>query len=253
MHLEEFATGHSIWHRMDPRVKLVGAGAFALVTAVCDHLPALLLALALSTLAVAAARLDLRQVAIRMGAVNGFVLLLWLFLPFTTPGEVLWRWGWLALHREGLLLALAITLKANAIAGTTIALLGTSPVFSLVHALIHLKAPQKLVQLFFFCFRYVSVIHGEYLRLRTSMRIRCFRPRTDLHTYRSFAYLLGMLFVRSFDRSQRIYQAMVLRGFTGTFWTLDHFRMRRADWCALIGMAACVGVVVFLQTTESWT
>ncbi len=247
MHLEEFALGRSLWHRTDPRVKLTAAGAFAVVTATSTRFPAMGCALGLAAVALAAARLDARKLAVRLAAVNGFVLFLWLFLPFTTPGEVWIRWGPLAVRREGLALAAAITFKTNAIVMVTIALLGTSTVFDLVHALIHLRIPNRLVQLFFFCFRYITVIHEEYLRLRASMRIRCFRPRTDLHTYRSLAYLVGMLFVRSYERSERIYQAMVLRGFSGTFWTLNHFHMHRRDWLTLAGCAAGILLVLVLQ------
>ena len=84
-------------------------------------------------------------------------------------------------------------------------------------------------------------------RIRASMRLRCFHPKTDLHTYRSMANLFGMLFVRSFDRSQRIYQAMVLRGYTGTFWTLSHFRMRPSDWGALVFLSSIIAVEVLIQ------
>ena len=247
MHLEEFAVGRSVWHRMDPRVKIIGVTAFAVVTAVSSGMWALVFAFILSASALAAARLETRQVAIRMAVVNGFVLFLWLFLPFTTPGEVMAQWGWLTVHREGIILASSITLKANAIAAATIALLGTSTVFDLVHGMVHMRMPAKLVQLFFFTYRYLSVIHREYLRLRAGMRVRCFHSGTNLHTYRSLAYLVGMLFVRSFDRSERIYHAMVLRGFSGTFWTLNHFRMRRSDWAALGLMALAIGVEIGLQ------
>jgi cobalt/nickel transport system permease protein len=249
MHLEEFAEGHSLWHRMDPRVKILGVVSFAVVTAVSDRMSALVFAFGLALCALLIARLDTRQVLIRMGVINGFVLFLWLFLPFTTQGEVVAQLGGLDVHREGIVLALSITIKANAIAGITIALLGTSTIFDLVHGLIHLKVPQRIVQLFFFTYRYISVIHSEYLSLRSSMRIRCFHPGTNFHTYRSFAYLVGMLFVRSLDRSERIYQAMILRGFSGTFWTLDHFHMHRSDWAALAMMVLCVAVQIGLQVS----
>ncbi len=249
MHLEEFSQGRSPWHRMDPRVKILGALAFALVTAVSTRPAVPAVSALLGAAALATAGLDLKEVGKRLLAVNAFILFLWFFLPFTTPGETVAGQGWLAVSREGLLLGLSITLKANAVAMATIALLGTSSIFHLVHGLVHLKVPNSLVQIFFFTYRYISVIHREYLSLRSSMRLRCFRPRTDLHTYRSYAYLLGMLFVRSFDRSERIYQAMILRGFTGTFWTLDHFEMRRTDWAALALMALCVLLLVILQTT----
>ena len=246
MHLEEFAEGRSLWHKMDPRVKILGVFSFSVVTAVCGDFIVLIIAAAASLVALLLARLDMRQVVIRLAAVNGFVLFLWLFLPFTTPGEVLTSWGWLDVHREGILLSLSITLKANTIAVATITLLGTSSIFDLVHALVHLKVSNRLIQLFFFCYRYLSVIHHEYTRLRTSMRIRCFKPYMCIHCYRSFAYLVGMLFVRSNDRSERIYQAMLLRGFTGTFWTLDHFHMHRSDWIAAGVIAALVLAMIGL-------
>jgi cobalt/nickel transport system permease protein len=247
MHLEEFAEGQSFWHRMDPRVKILGVIGFALVTALATRTTVQAVAILVGFGAIATAQLDLKKVASRMAVVNGFVLFLWIFLPFTTGGRGVAQIGGLTLTAEGVLLAVSVTLKANAIAAATIALLGTSSVFDLVHALIHLRVPERLVQLFFFCYRYISVIHMEYVRLRNSMRLRCFTPRTDLHTYRSFAFLLGMLFVRSFDRSERIHQAMVLRGFAGTFWTLDHFHMHGRDWITLTGMSLLIGSMILLQ------
>ena len=247
MHLEEFAEGKSLWHRMDPRVKILGFLSFAVVTAVSIDFSILLLAVCLSLTALLLAGLDMHEVTVRLSALNGFVLFLWLFLPFTTAGEVIWRLGWLDVHREGVLLAGAITLKANSIAMATIALLGTSSIFDLVHALTHLKVPGKLVQLFFFSYRYISVIHQEYTRLRNSMRVRCFSPSMTVHGYRSIANLVGMLFVRSADRSEMIYKAMVLRGFTGTFWTIDHFHMHRSDWIAAALMGGVVLGMIGLQ------
>lgn len=247
MHLEEFAEGQSVWHRMDPRVKILGLFAFAVVTAVSADPRVLAMAGCMALAALATAGLDVKQVSIRLAALNGFILFLWLFLPFTTPGDVMAHWGWLEVHREGVVLALTITVKANSIAMATIALLGTSSIFDLVHALTHLKVPGQLVQLFFFSYRYVSVIHQEYTRLRASMRARCFRPRMNMHGYRTFANLVGILFVRSYDRSERIYRAMLLRGFVRTFWTIDHFHMHRSDWVAAAAMGTLILWMIVLQ------
>ena len=247
MHLEEFAFGQSFWHRMDPRVKIMGLVFFALATAVSNNFGALLVALSACLLALFTAHLSPRQVFIRLCAVNAFILFLWVFLPFSTPGEVMVRMGSLAVHREGVILSLAITVKANAIASATIVLLGTSGIFDLGHALVHLKVHRRMVWLFFFSYRYVTVIHAEYSRLRASMRVRCFRPRLGLHGLRSLANLVGMLFVRSCDRSERIYQAMLLRGFSGMFWTLDHFHMHRSDWIAAGAMALLILAMIGLH------
>jgi len=66
------------------------------------------------------------------------------------------------------------------------------------------------------------------------MRIRGFKPSTAVHTYKTFGYLIGMLLIRSFERSERIYNAMLCRGFHGRFFLLDHFKVMKKDIVLLI-------------------
>ena len=74
------------------------------------------------------------------------------------------------------------------------------------------------------------------------MKLRGFRPRMDRHTYRAYGYLVGMLLVRSLDRSDRIVAAMKCRGFRGRFYLLDHFAFSVRD--ALFGAASMVVLLV---------
>ncbi|MGO9119089.1 MAG: cobalt ECF transporter T component CbiQ [Desulfomonilaceae bacterium] len=230
MDIEEFSLGDSWVHHADPRVKILATLIFAVVVALNHSLLASTLALTFPIVLVIAARLDLKKVLVRLALVNGFVVFLWFFLPFTFPGEIVWSLGPLDIHREGILYSLLITLKSNAIVLMVIALLGTSPVFNLVHALSHMWVPGKIVHLFFFCFRYIHVIHEEYHRLVNAMKVRGFKPGTNMHTYRTHAYLVGMLLVMSFDRSKRILAAMKCRGFKGKFYILHDYGMKKADY-----------------------
>ena len=122
-----------------------------------------------------------------------------------------------------------ITLKGNAIVLIYTALLGTTELAALGHALSHLHVPDKLTQLFVFTVRYVDVLHHEYMRLATAMKARCFHPRVNAHTYRMFGYLVAILLTRSLDRSERIMDAMKCRGFNGKFYLLDHFAVKCRD------------------------
>ena len=237
MHLEEFAEGSSFLHRLDPRVKFLAIVPYVLVIAIMPGQTGPFAALLVSTLLTALARIDMKKLLSRLVAVNVFIFLLWVFIPFSYPGEAVFQIGPLTATREGILYALSITLKTNAIVLATIAILGTSEVFSLAHALIHLKVPDKLVHLFFFFYRYISVLHEEYSRLKNAMLIRCFRSGTNMHTYRTYAYLVGMLIVRSYERSQRIYQAMLCRGFKGRFPVASHFRLGKVDVAFGLSMA----------------
>ena len=229
MHLEEFAEGNTLLHRLDPRVKFVTAVPFIGLTAVEPRFAGLVVSLGMGAVLALWARLDARKLLVRLLVVNAFVVMIWLFLPFSVPGREAVSLGPFTATEEGIRSSLAITLKTTAIVLLTIAVFGTSEVFSLAHALVHLKVPRKLVHLFFFFYRYLSVLHAEYTRLRTAMKLRGFRPASGMHTYRTYAYLVGMLLVRSYERSERIYEAMLCRGFHGHFPVISHFHLHGED------------------------
>jgi cobalt/nickel transport system permease protein len=241
MEMEEFALGDSWVHDLDPRVKIIVTVLFSFVVALNPNFIGTAASLTAPTVLLIAARVSFRKVLARLAIVNGFILFIWLFLPFTVPGETIYKFGPLWVRREGIQAALLVTLKSNSIILMVIAMLGTSQIFTLVHALSHLCVPDKLVHLFFFCFRYVHVIHHEYHRLINAMKIRGFKPKTDMRTYRAYSYLVGMMLVRSFDRSKRIQHAMKCRGFKGKFYILHHYRMNHRDYalaCSSIAFSA---------------
>lgn len=245
MHLEEFAEGSTFLHRLDPRVKFITASPFIMAVSVMGGLRGPVFALFVSSLLALAARLHPKKLLGRLAAVNLFVLVLWLFLPFSVEGKTIFSIGQLRASSEGVLLVLSITLKTNAIVLATVSVFGTSEVFSLAHALVHLRAPGKLIHLFFFFYRYISVLHEEYLRLRRAMRLRGFKPATNMHTYRTFAYLVGMLIVRSHERSEGIYRAMLCRGFKDRFPVMRHFGLTPKDVLAGAGMALASALAIF--------
>ena len=194
-----FEQGRSFAHRLDPRARLLAAAAFSVVVALSNRFQVLLPAAVGALTLVILAGLPAGAVARRLLVVNGMVALLWLFLPFTVPGPSWFRLGPLSGTLEGTLYATRITLKSNAIVLVLIALVSTMPVYTLGRAMRTLRVPRKIVQLFLFTYRYVHVILREYQRLITAARVRGFRPRTNLHTYRTYALLLGMLLVKSYE------------------------------------------------------
>jgi len=226
---ETFHQGNSIIHRLDPRVRIVVAIAFSLVIAVSRRFPAVGAGLALGLLLALAARLPLVATLKRLIPLNLFMLVLLAVLPLTTPGSVLVQVGPLSASKAGLLLAAAVTVKGNAILLCLTALLATMEIVTLGHALGHLWVPEKLTHLLLFTVRYLDLLHHEYSRLAGAMKVRCFRARMNAHTYRTVAWLVGMLLVRSLDRSERIVAAMKCRGFRGRFYVLEHFAFAGRD------------------------
>jgi cobalt/nickel transport system permease protein len=248
---EEFSTGKSFVHGLDPRIKIIVAALFSVVVATSTNFTALIPALAVSLFLIVLTKLSTRKVFYRLLLVNGLILFLWLLLPFTFKGEQLFTIGPLVGTKEGVMYASQITVKCNAILLAMIALLATIPVFTLGHAMSQLYFPEKIIHLFLFTYRYIHVIFQEYHRLINAMRIRGFIPQTNLHTYRSYAYLVGMLLVKSYDRAERVHKAMLCRGFSGKYFTLSRFSIKIGDIFYLSFMLAAILGLVILQWTAT--
>ncbi len=244
---EPFAYGESFMHRLDPRIKLVSGVLVTLPTAVASNCSPACLALVLACILVLMAKLDPKKILARLLVINGFIAFLWLFLPFSTPGTEVWSMGPFSATAEGIRLSTLITIKSNAIAIALMALVATIPVQTLGRAMQELRIPDKLCNLLLFSYRYIFVIEREYQRLTTAQRARGFRPGTNMHTYKTYAYLVGMLLVKSWDRAERVYQAMLCRGFRNKFYSLTEFACTTRDWTFL---AAAILCCAFLATDE---
>ena len=211
------ARARSILEGVDPRTRVIGSFLFAAAVVALDRSAPLLVALAIAVAAVFAAGLRPRRLVRMLAALDGSMALVIATLPFTTPGRPFLSLAGFDASVEGLTAAVQIALKANAVALMALALLGSSELPEIGHALRRLGVPAKLTQLLLMTVRYIEVLGREYRRLRTAMAVRGFRMRCNLHTWRTLGQLFGMLFARSFDRSARISEAMRCRGFNGEF------------------------------------
>ncbi len=219
----------SLLDRIDPRGRILVALAFSALTAVTNRPLTVVAALAVAALCTALSGLRPATILRRMAPVNLFMLLLIAVMPLTSGGREIGRLGPLAYGEDGLRLALTIAVKGNAIVLMLVALLGSLDVNSVGHALSHLRVPDKLTHLLLFTVRYLDVLRREHGRLSAAMRLRAFRPGANMHTYRTYGHMIGMLLVRSLDRSERVVDAMKCRGFRGHFYLLDHFHFSRRD------------------------
>ena len=242
-----FAEGNGWLLDIDPRLRVLAAMGFAAVVAVAYDFRTLFVALLLSLLVIASSRLSLRRVARHLLAPMLFLTLLWLVLPWSYEGPVWIQVGPLAITRPGVILCCQISLKTIALMTAFMALVATMSVDTLGHALNRLRLPDKMVHLLLITYRYLFVIEQEYQRLVRAMKIRNFKPRTNLHSYRTYAYLVGMLFVRASERARRVHCAMICRGFSGRFVSL-----RRFPPSPLNPVFSCgaTGVVVLLVVLE---
>ena len=239
---ETFAYGKSFLHRLDPRGKVIAALVFCSVIAITDRTIPLLVGLGYAFILVLLARLSWQALLKRLLIFNIFIVFVWI-LVLTSPGETLYVIGPITISRTGVKIASSITLKANVIFLITVALITTIPMVSLGHALRQIGLPAKFIHLFTFTYRYMHVLEKEFDNLLRAALIRGFRPRTTMHTYRTFAYIIGMLLLRSINRAERIHEAMLCRGFCGKFYSLTHFVLSPYDFVFISVSGAFISTV----------
>jgi len=228
---------------LDPRAKIVSIFAFSSLAAVSNRFPVLFLLLLMSVGMATMTRAPLSDILKRMIPVNVLVLFLWFFLPFTFAGETFFSIGPLTLAREGVIHASRISIKSNAIMLALVSLVLSTSIADMGRAMFSLGIHKKIVHLFFFTYRYIHVIHKEYNSLLWAVKIRGFAPKNSRRTYQTFAWLIGMTLVKSFDRAHRVYNAMLCRGFDGRLYGINEFSIKKTDVAVMmISLAATVAL-----------
>ncbi|MEU0933146.1 cobalt ECF transporter T component CbiQ [Embleya sp. NPDC005971] len=237
-----YRPGDSPLHRLPPHCKLLSLVAFVLVTVSTPREVywafggyAVLLA-AVAALARVPAGFLLRRMLVELPFV-GFALL----LPFVANGPSVEVLG-LSVSRDGLLGAWNIMAKGTlgVIAGVLLA--ATTELRDLLLGLQKLRMPPLLVQIMSFMLRYGAVITAEMGRMRIARESRGFVAR-DLRQTPAVAKSAGALFIRSYERGERVHLAMLSRGYTGTMPVILDTRASGAHWAAAAALPAAALVV----------
>jgi len=221
---------HSRVHRLDPRAKIVGVVSVTLVAVTTPlALWPVYTACALVLIAfAAAARVGPRAVWRRARFILPVVGILVIFLPFVRKGGSAYDLGLLTAHEAGLAVGAAVAAKA--LIGTIGAvLLGATTTFpEVLRGLEALRAPRLFVLIAAFMYRYLFVIVEEVGRMRAALVSRGFRPRNALQAGAT-GRVAGSLFIRTYGRGERVYLAMLSRGYRGSMPQLIPLTFGRAD------------------------
>jgi cobalt/nickel transport system permease protein len=238
LELDAYANLDSPLHRWDARCKLAGLMALILAFSFVRDLrllPAMLLGTGLLYLA---AQLPLAWLLARLRYPGAFLLIVAVLLPFLSGSTVLFEIGPLALRLEGCLELLRIVVKFVCILTVGLVLFGTAPFLRAIKAMRALGLPPILADMTLLAYRYLFEIGGDLARMETAMGLRGFRAgRFSARGLGSLAALAGSLLVRSYERSDRVYRAMILRGYgQAAAGAADEFEARRADALLLAGL-----------------
>ncbi|MFC7492374.1 MULTISPECIES: cobalt ECF transporter T component CbiQ [unclassified Knoellia] len=237
--------GDSVVHRLPAHVKLVGLLTFVLLVVALPreaHMARLaLLGVALGV--VLSTRVPLRHVASRLVVEVPFVVFA-LVLPFVATGPTT-QLGPFTVSRDGVEAGIALLLTATTSVLMAVAFATTTSSRDLVRALQHLKVPDRLVQILAFMVRYLGVVGSQAQRMRVARESRAFTARS-VGSWPVIASSAGALFIRSYERGERVHLAMMSRGYDGRMPVTDPMTARRADWMRALLPAALALVALTL-------
>jgi cobalt/nickel transport system permease protein len=143
---------------------------------------------------------------------------------------------------------LSILLKFALTISAALLLIATTSFPGVCHALRRLGLPSLFVSQLLFLYRYIFVLMEETMRITRAREMRSVGSRGA--GIRVFVRLIGTLFVRTVDRAERIYQAMLSRGFQGDIPSLRRARIGAADLACLAAMVAFLALFRFFRITE---
>jgi cobalt/nickel transport system permease protein len=251
--LDRYQHRNSHIHRLDPRVKVVTTVLFILSNALLPD--GAWLAFGLSWVALLLCN-QLANMGLGYTLRRSFVALPFALAAvtaiFTLPGRPV---GALSLGTlqlvatdAGITRFISIVVRSWLSVQMAILLAGTTRFPDLMHALRHLRVPSIMVAIVSFMYRYLAVLVDETTRLLRARDARSARQETGhggtvMWRARVAGNMAGQLFLRSYERSDRIYNAMLARGFRGEFHSLNPHVMRQSDWNVL----AIAAVAILLQ------
>ena len=207
-------SGRSPVHRARPEHKILGLVAFVLVVVATprDWFWAYAGFLAVLGMVIAVSRVPAGYLLRRLVIEVPFVVFAML-MPFVASGTRVEVLG-LSLSGPGLLAGWGLLVKGTLGVLASLTLAATTEPDDVLRGLQRLRLPELLVQIMGFMIRYLDVVTDEMRRMMTAMRSRGGDPRSPRH-WPALAKALGALFIRSYERGERVHLAMLSRGYTG--------------------------------------
>ncbi len=257
--LDSYTNLNSAIHAWEQRSKLVALIALMFAFAFVNQLILLPFMILVTAILYKLSKLPLSFLFKRMRYPGLFILAVVILIPFLTQGTVIFELGFIDITAEGLKTVFLIATRFLSILTVGLVLFSTAPFLTSIKAMRSLRLPQIMVDMTLLAYRYLEELGETRLIMQRATRLRGFQSnRFSLHTLQVLANLAGSFLIRSYDRSEKVYQGMRLRGYgnaritnsSGEGFVCDlaeaNHISKIAFWLTLIIATAFVAATLFL-------
>lgn len=215
--------------RWDPRFKIASLMTLIMCIALLKSIPLVCISLVVSLTLLFISRIPLDFIYDGMKWIIIFLLPFFIILPVTYPSTGETTFLGIPFAEAGLRLSALIVIKAIAIVLIAFTIFGSRRFDINMIALQRLKCPTVIVQVLLFTYRYIFLFMAEMKRMDTAMKARGFVRKPNMYTLTIMGNFVGTLLIRSFERTERIYKAMLSKGYQGELHTLVEFKSEAKD------------------------
>lgn len=241
---EKYSDLNSPIHNWDSRARIVSLFVLIFSIAVAGNIISALTGLVISLSLIYISKIPLTHVARFTKWPAIFILPFVVLLPFTTRGDTLYTVSVFSISYQGISLGLFFLIRALGATLLALLLIGTAPFTVTIRSLQELGLPGPLTQIFLFAYRYIFLLREEMQTMNRSLNSRGFVKRSNLRTAKITAMAVAMLLIRSYERSENVFHAMLSRGYDGTVPTDVKRSICGSDF---IKCFFVIGAAIFIQ------
>lgn len=246
--LDDIASGDSVIHNLDARVKLISTVIIIIFTVFSEKLIVPIIMEIFLLIILYLSKVPLKDAFKRIALLLPFGGIIILFQPFIHPGNVLWTYSWMEITDTGL--NWAILLLARLIASLTaiVLLSSTSPMQEIVASFRKLKMPKELAMILSITVRFLFVFIDELTTIRNAQKSRNFNIHSNLVSYkwrlRQIGYTIAMMFLKSYEQGERVHKSMVSRGFSDTSYLFNEkAHLEKSDYIYVISIISIMIII----------
>ena len=227
IYFEKFSNLNSPIHQVNPLIKFVVVFSFIILNLMFVHIISYFLLMIPIFSIIIISRVSLKQFFFRtLFFITLFAVVIAIPLLFITPGQIiaLWKLGSLniIITLEGVIVASSFILRIWVSLMAIMTLIFTTPFANLIHAMKYMRIPRIFLLLYSLTYRYIFLFIDELLRMLRAKEARSFRRLGFRMRFKILGQVFGTLLVRSINKSERVYRAMLARGYTGDLVTKEY-------------------------------
>lgn len=248
MHIDfdKYSNVKSIINSWDERYKIASLFILCLSISFVKQLPLLIIIFSFSIVLIILTKIPLKFFIKALKLPSFFFIIMIIALPLTSGGDDFYFIYNVKVFKKGIQLAYQILLRGYSIIIIILVIFSSSRFDISMRALHRLKIPGILVDMILYIYRYIFLYKNRLKQMKLSLKCRGYKSRFSIRGFKVISALVANLFIKSFEQTEKVHSAMVLRGYEGEHQQIYDFNAAYKDIVKsiIIFLVSCLLVVL---------